>query len=201
MEKKTNLDDYLADLGISEEEGNSPVRIPATPAAGLPGAPVAPRSEPETPPHGGDPVAAVKTFLEGLIRRVDAQLSVSCRLRDDTVHAEITGPHASKLIGREGRTLAAVELIAYTVLAKETGRADLRVHLDAAGYRRRHEERLIGMAERLAAQVLKTGESVALDPMPAADRRIIHIALREMPGVATESVGERDSRHIIVKPA
>ncbi|AFZ68058.1 protein jag [Deinococcus peraridilitoris] len=189
MDKKTNLDDYLADLGISEAEDEAPPRppvaLPESPRANVP-------SE--------APSTIVERFLRGLLSRIDETLEVTVREAEDAVEADITGERAGRLAGRDGRVLAAIELLTHTVLSKHTGRADARVRIDAGGFRRRHADNLTKLAERLAVQVAKSGESHELQPMPPGDRRIMHIALKEHPDVMTESVGEGPGRHLIIRP-
>lgn len=192
MDKKTNLDDYLADLGISEAEEEAPPR----PAAGLTDGPLRTADlAPEEPP------VVVERFLRGLVTRLDEGLDVRVREAEDaTVEAEIVGERAARLPGRDGRTLAALEVLAYAVLSKQTGRPDTRVRIDAGGFRRRHADGLTKLAERLAVQVAKSGEPHELQPMPPSDRRIMHIALKDNPDVMTESVGEGAGRHLVIKP-
>ncbi|GEM48169.1 Jag family protein [Deinococcus cellulosilyticus] len=190
MEKKTNLDDYLAGLGISDSADESPIDLDT--AYQSPSSPIE---------YNVNPQEVVEHFLKGLCERVDPGLTVKVRMQENVIYADITGVHAAKMIGRDGRVLAALEVMCYTLLAKEAGRNDLRLHLDAAGFRRRHEDKLVQLAERIAQQVMKTGEPFEMDPIPASDRRIIHMTLKEMSGVTTESVGEGKDRHIIVKPA
>jgi len=189
MEKKTNLDDYLADLGISEADDDAPPRPPTT-------APEGPRAN----PIQEAPTLIVERFLRALLTRIDPDLDVRVWEVDDAVEAEITGERSSRLAGRDGRVLGAIELLAHTVLAKHTGRADARVRIDAGGFRKRHADNLTRLAERLAVQVAKSGEPHELQPMPPADRRIMHIALKEHPDVMTESVGEGAGRHLVIKP-
>ena len=197
MDKKTNLDDYLADLGISdsndeaEELALSPGGPPHIPPAAL--SPLEPR-----PPQ--PPLDVVRDFLEGLVAYLDPDLKVKVNELEDAVEAEIVGSSASKLIGREGRTLHALETLALTVLSKDSGRADLRVHVDAAGYRKRHTERLVKQAESLATQVMKSGEPLEMEPQTSADRRIIHMTVKAMEGLTTESVGEGANRHVVIRP-
>lgn len=189
MDKKTNLDEYLADLGISETEDEAPPR----PVGPLPDVSL-------VPVENLSPAAIVERFLRGLLSRIDDSLDVTVRDADDAVEAEITGDRASRLSGRDGRVLQAVEVMAYTVLSKHTGRVDLRVRVDAGGFRRRHAENLSRLAERLAVQVAKSGEPHELQPMSPSDRRIMHIALKEHPDVMTESVGEGSGRHLVIRP-
>ncbi len=188
-----NLDSYLSDLGISDE---NQTKTPAAPRSVAVAAPAisqnrSPRASAET---------IVEDFLTGLLVYIAPGYSVSAKERGENILAEITGGDSGRIIGREGRTLSSIEFLANTVLAKEIGENALRVNVDAAGYKRRHEERLLETARRAAARVRKTGEAFEMDVLGAADRRIIHIALREDAFVMTESVGEGMDRRIIVKP-
>ena len=203
-EPKSKLDAYLENLGISDDaEDASPVlpvgRAPAETQADPP--PPFDEAGLERPRRLiASPDAIVEDFLAGMLVYLDPGYTVQARQRNDHVAAEVLGGDSGRIIGREGRTLQAVEFLANTVLAKEAPNSGLRVSVDAAGYRRRHEERLMETAERAASRVRKHGQDSELEPMNAADRRIIHIALREDPFVTTESVGEGHDRRVVVKP-
>ena len=190
MDNRTNLDDYLAGLGISDaDESELP---PPAPDAAL--------SAPTLEAAPEDPRAALERFLQGLVTRIDPDLSVTVREAEDALEAEITGEHAARLAGRDGRTLGAIEVLAYTVLAKQEGRGHLRVRVDVGGFRKRQADTLTKLAERLAVQVAKSCEPHELHPMPPAERRVIHIALKEHPDVMSESVGEGAARRLIIRP-
>ncbi|WP_102125619.1 protein jag [Deinococcus planocerae] len=190
MDNRTNLDDYLAGLGIAGADDVAPP----------PPAPDAPQAAPALEAAHEDPRAVLERFLRGLVSRIDPDLSVSVREAEDALEAEITGENAARLAGRDGRTLGAIEVIAYTVLAKQAGRGDLRVRVDVGGFRRRQADTLSKLAERLAVQVAKSGEPHELQPMPPAERRVIHIALKEHPDVMSESIGEGAARRLVIKP-
>ena len=190
MDNRTNLDDYLAGLGISDAD-ESALPPPAPDAA--------PVSAP-LPGLGDDPRAVLERFLHELIARLDPSLTVQVRETEDALEAEISGENAGRLAGRDGRTLGAIEVIAYAVLAKHAGRGDLRVRVDVGGFRRRQADTLTRLAERLAIQVAKSGEPHELQPMPPAERRVIHIALKENPDVMSESVGEGAARRLVIRP-
>ncbi|OLV15792.1 Jag family protein [Deinococcus marmoris] len=190
MDNRTNLDDYLAELGISEADES------VTP----PPMPDASDSAPVQEAADTDARGTLERFLRGLIARIDPELSVTVREVDDALEAEISGENAARLAGRDGRTLGAIEVIAYTVLSKQEGRGDTRVRVDIGGFRKRQADTLSKLAERLAIGVAKSGEPHELQPMPAAERRVIHIALKEHPDVMSESVGEGASRRLVIKP-
>ncbi|MBX8466039.1 MULTISPECIES: protein jag [unclassified Deinococcus] len=190
MDNRTNLDDYLAGLGISDADESE---LP-------PPAPDALTGTPTLEAAAEDPRSTLEAFLRGLLGRIDPELQVNVTQADDALEAEITGENAARFAGRDGRTLGAIEVLAYTVLAKQEGRGNLRVRVDIGGYRKRQAEALSKLAERLAVQVAKSGEPHELQPMPASERRVIHIALKEHPDVMSESIGEGNARRLIIKP-
>ncbi len=98
---------------------------------------------------------------------------------------------------REG--LNALQTVVQTIWSHRT-KSSLRVNVDVNGYRRRREQQLINMARRLADKVVANGKPITLEPMPANERRIVHMALRDRPGVFTESFGEGASRKVQIKP-
>jgi spoIIIJ-associated protein len=211
MDEKNKLDAYLENLGISDDdESAKPSLPPSQSAPNLPSGSAVSTRPADTGPTGpsdeermGRLAASsdtiIEDFLSGMLVYIDPGYTVTARTRDDTISAEILGGDSGKVIGREGRTLAAIEFLANTVIAKEQGHGGPRVSVDAAGYRRRHEERLLDQARRHAAKVRKSGEDMELEPMNAADRRIIHIALKEDAFVMTESVGEGRDRRLVIK--
>lgn len=192
MDNRTNLDDYLAGLGISDAD-ESALPPPAPESSTVTAAPALEAVHEE-------PSVVLERFLRGVVARIDPNLSVTVNQLEDALEAEITGENAARLAGRDGRTLGALEVLAYTILAKQEGRSEMRVRVDVGGYRKRQAETLTKLAERLAVQVAKSGEPHELQPMPAAERRVIHIALKEHPDVMSESVGEGANRRLIIKP-
>jgi spoIIIJ-associated protein len=213
MDEKNKLDAYLENLGISDEDESAKPSLPPSqtapsmsPVSTRPlevvhssGQSSGPSDESRMNRLVASSDAIIEDFLSGMLVYIDPGYSVSARTRNDTISAEILGGDSGKVIGREGRTLAAIEFLANTVIAKEQGHGGPRVSVDAAGYRRRHEERLLDQARRHAAKVRKSGEDMELEPMNAADRRIIHIALKEDAFVMTESVGEGRDRRLVIK--
>ncbi|ASN79795.1 protein jag [Deinococcus ficus] len=193
MDNRTNLDDYLAGLGISDADEAESVPPPAPD-------PQAPAISPALSHPHEEPSVVLERFLQGVIARIDPTLAVTVREAEDALEADITGENAARLAGRDGRTLGALEVLAYTVLAKTEGRSEQRVRIDIGGFRRRQADTLAKLAERLAVQVAKSGEPHEMQPMPASERRILHITLKEHPDVMTESVGEGAARRLIIRP-
>ncbi len=116
-----------------------------------------------------------------------------------TVQLDISGHDLGMLIGRRGEHLTQLQYLV-TLLVNRRVRGWNRVSLDVEGYRRRREESLIGLAERVARQVARSGRPIQLEPMPPSERRIVHLALRYDPEVMTESNGEGDLRRVVVMP-
>ncbi len=112
----------------------------------------------------------------------------------------ITGDDLSLIIGKEGQTLDALEYLVNLCLRRQDARINYRVMLEAAGYRERRKKNLIALAERLAAKVKRTGRPVSLQPMPARERRIVHVALKEFKGVKTHSSGQGANRKVVITP-
>jgi spoIIIJ-associated protein len=103
------------------------------------------------------------------------------------------------LIGRKGERLSALQHIVNLMLSREMGEWT-RVLVDVEGYRGRREHQLREIADRAAARVVETGKMLQLEPMPALERRWIHLALRNHPAVGTQSIGEEPNRRVVVVP-
>lgn len=121
--------------------------------------------------------------------------------RDDRryINVDIRGRDLSVLIGRRSETLNAFQYVASLIIGKETQQF-VQLVVDVEGYRERREKQLVQMAKRMADQVAKNGRKQTLEPMPSAERRIIHIALRDHPAVLTESTGEEPYRKVVILP-
>ncbi|HJR79730.1 MAG TPA: RNA-binding cell elongation regulator Jag/EloR [Anaerolineales bacterium] len=134
---------------------------------------------------------------------LEAQVSAHYGERDRegrrSVHVDIRGNDLSILIGRRSETLNAFQYIASLIVGKEM-QDWVQLIIDVEGYRDRREKQLIQMAQRMADQVAKSGRRQTLEPMPSAERRIIHIALRDHPDVITESTGEEPHRKVTIVP-
>lgn len=116
-----------------------------------------------------------------------------------TLGVNVLGGDLGMLIGRRGDHLAQVQYLVNLLVNRRLGRW-VRVTVDIEGYKRRRAESLVGLAERVARQVARSGRPIQLEPMPANERRIIHIALRNDPEVMTESSGEGEFRRVAIQP-
>jgi spoIIIJ-associated protein len=126
------------------------------------------------------------------------QVSIVSEVAEATEPTEAT--ERGILIGRHGETLHALQLLLGLMVNRSRDNW-IQVTVDVDGYRKRREEQLIALANRIAEKVLYLREPIALNPMPATDRRIIHMALAEHEGVVSESTGSGRQRKVIVSPA
>jgi spoIIIJ-associated protein len=111
----------------------------------------------------------------------------------------ITGNNLGVLIGRRGDNLAALQFMLNLLLSKNR-RQWPRIVIDIENYRARREDSLRTLADRLAYRVRRNGRPFTLEAMPASDRRVIHLALRDRPDVETYSIGEGPARRVVIAP-
>ena len=112
---------------------------------------------------------------------------------------DLSGEDSGLLIGRRGQTLQALQFLVTLIVRNKLGE-DVRVVLDVENYRQRRESSLRDMAAKVASRVAQTQRSITLEPMPPADRRIIHTSLAQHPEVRTESAGEGENRKVTIMP-
>ncbi|MFN2323674.1 MAG: protein jag [Trueperaceae bacterium] len=147
------------------------------------------------------PHERAETFLVQLLLYLDAAYSVEADADDEGgVRVDIHGGDPGRLIGKGGRTLAALEFLTNAVVNKVEDDHPVRVSVDVGGYKKRRDERLRQVAQRAAARARKTGMPVELDPMSAAERRIVHVELVDDASVESESTGEGRDRRVVIYP-
>jgi spoIIIJ-associated protein len=161
------------------------------------------RADLEASEASPEALAAGKRILETLMghlgfdARVDVDTGETSRLN---VVAQGEDREAlGALIGRKGERLSALQHLVNLMLSKEMG-AWTRVLVDVEDYRGRRERQLRELAQRAAARVVETGKMLQLEPMPALERRWIHLTLRDNPDVATQSIGEEPNRRVVLVP-
>src|SRR5690606_3241513 len=135
----------------------------------------------------GDAVERAETFLVNLLLNIDPGYAVGVdAATEEEVFVEVYGGDPGKIIGRGGRTLAALEYVTNAVVNRD-GDRQVRVNIDVGGYKRRRDARLRDTALAAAARVRRNGVAVELEPMSAAERRVVHMSLAGEAGVTTES--------------
>jgi spoIIIJ-associated protein len=174
--------------------GYTPARVVATVAAD--GA-VAQAAEPASDE------SELASLVRELVTRITAGMGVQCRVdieeREDAVVATCSGRDLGLLIGRHGQTIDAVQYLVNAILVRRMPGTPAIV--DAAGYRARREASLSAMARRAADDALRRGERVELEAMTAVERKIVHLELKDTPGVETTSEGTEPNRFVVVFPA
>jgi spoIIIJ-associated protein len=162
----------------------------------------------EAPAEGvEDPAEFAAQMLDKMLELMSVRADVSIRdpetpgdgLGMANAVLDIEGEDLGLLIGRRGETLQSLQYLLNLMVAQQIGRQEFFT-VDVEGYRRRRENALNSLARRMADQVKRTGRPVTLEPMPANERRIIHLALSESRFVSTESTGEGDERKIAISP-
>jgi spoIIIJ-associated protein len=143
-------------------------------------------------------------FVRTVVGKMQMSVEVNVAPNDgegspDEIRVEIEGHDAGRIIGKKGNVLDAIQYLTARVVVRP-GDARRHVIVDAEGYRARHEDQLAQMARRLAQRVATEGKVITFDPMSARERRIVHMALRDMKGVRTESMGEEPQRRVQIIP-
>ncbi len=142
-----------------------------------------------------------KALLEGILIRIPVEASVQASVTNGSVLLDITGDKSGLLIGKRGQTLDALQYIINKALNRESPLEDkTEIIVDTEDYRRRKHESLRDMAEKMSLKAKKSLKPMAFNPMPANERRIIHLILAEDKEVYTKSYGEGPLRRIIVYP-
>lgn len=153
---------------------------------------------------------ALRKFLEDTVRAGKLQLTVSVRVlepaaggdasREEEVVADLDGRDKDFLLERGAEALKALEHLAYRALRLEPAFHE-KIHLDCGGYRALRFEELRMTARVAAERVEASKQPFRLNPMSSRERRIVHMALKEMTGVRTESIGVGEERQVVIHPA
>ena len=146
----------------------------------------------------GVATAAVGRILEAAGVNVTRTLRAANDPESGGPIIDLAGEDSGLLIGRRGQTLQALQFLVNLIVRKQF--EGVRVVLDVENYRQRRELQLREMATTIAKRVAETNRSITLEPMPPADRRIIHTSLTDHPGVSTESTGEGEGRKVTIMP-
>ena len=194
-------------LSLEEDELNSPavrsetpspVKAAKMPAASSPKSSAAPF--PETELTEGKTAARAKTVLEGILAHMNLDCPVTTLETGEKIILNITGNGDGLLIGRRGQNLDALQYIVNKAVHK-SGNGRKMIIIDTEAYRKRREESLIALAEKLGEKVKKTKKAITVSHMNAHDRRIIHMALQDDESLTTKSRGEGEYRKILILPS
>ena len=162
---------------------------------------VAPASLEKAADQSGETVALrAKTILEGILAGMGIHTPVSVEETEDSILLNIQGDGGGLLIGRRGQNLDAIQYIVNKA-ANRSANGRKMIIIDTEAYRKRREESLISLAEKLGEKVKKTKKAITVSHMNAHDRRIIHMALQNDESLTTKSRGEGEYRKILIIPS
>lgn len=141
-------------------------------------------------------------FLRGLVSAFGMDGSVARNVLDDgdTIELAVEGEDVGLLIGPRGQTLSAIQELTRTVVQRRAAEGQPRIVVDVAGYRKDRREALERFTRDVATQVLNTGVVRVLEPMPPADRKVVHDTVNTIDGVSTSSEGEEPRRRVVIQP-
>ncbi len=168
---------------------------------------------------GADPVDVAKETIESLLRAMGVAASVGLpelggskvlpvptapgaggeMEERKTLTFDLRGEDAGLLIGRRGETLSSLQFLVNFIVGRKSGQR-VNIAIDVEGYLERRADNIRAMASRLADRAASSGRTVTMEPMPARERRLVHMALADHPKVTTESIGEGEERQITIVP-
>ena len=186
-------------LGVGYEPARVVAVLADEPAAAAETA-AAPTREPAGPaPDDSEAAGLVRELLGQVVHGLGIDADVEIEEAAGRVTGTVSGGDLGLLIGRHGQTIDAIQYLANAVVHRRQAEP-VEVVVDAEGYRERRERALCGVADRAAAEAMRSGRPVALEPMTSVERKIVHLHLQEMDGVGTSSEGVEPNRHVIVLP-
>jgi len=146
-----------------------------------------------------DVVSPVVEILDTLLGLMGVQGNVEVLSKELPLGLNINGDDLGILIGRRGQTLVALEYITKLITVRRL-KAWVPLTVDVGGYKRRRRDSLQKLALYLAEQVKSKRRAMPMEPLPADERRIIHLALADHPDVTTQSIGDGENRKIVILP-
>jgi spoIIIJ-associated protein len=177
-------------LGVGYEPARVVAHLPAEAAEAAAG----------TVGDDAGPAADARALVARIVSTLGVDAEVDAREEPDAIVVTCSGPDVGLLIGRHGQTIDSVQVLASAIVG---GSGDERrdVIVDAAGYRDRRRRTLESVALRSAEEAVRTDSRVELEPMSAAERKIVHTALQDREDVTTRSEGDEPNRRVVVEPA
>jgi spoIIIJ-associated protein len=186
---------------ISRESVRENTREPATDIIKAPARETSREHLRETSQETDDELAMkAKTLLAGILERMNIEAPVTADAKEDAIVLNIQGDGGGLLIGKRGQNLDALQYIVNKA-TNRSGEDRKMIVIDTEAYRKRREDALVSLAERLGQKVKKTKKAVTVSHMNAHDRRIIHLTLQTDSSLTTKSRGEGEYRKIIIMPA
>jgi spoIIIJ-associated protein len=176
--------------------GFTPARVIATVSADAP-----PPTEGSLPPADESELAAeARELVQRIVEGIGVSASVELAEDEESITVSCSGPDLGMLIGRHGQTIDAIQYLANAAMNRGHQEDRKEVVVDAAGYRARRRTSLEALAVRSAERAVANSSSVELEPMTAVERKVVHLRLKEFPGVETTSEGTEPNRFVVIQP-
>ncbi len=141
----------------------------------------------------------IKNFIKEIVENMGLEISFEIVTKDERTTIKMYTNNNPIIIGKEGRTLKALETLAKQKILNETG-IYYKINLDVSNYKDKIQKNIERLAKQSAKEVVKTKVAISLDNMTSYERRIVHNILTNFKGVKTESEGEEPNRHVVIKP-
>lgn len=140
-----------------------------------------------------------KSLVVDIVNIMDLRSRITCWEDEETIHIDVWGEGLGLLIGKRGTTLEALQEVVSAIVRRRF-QEERSVVLDVEGYRERKKKKLAEMARGIAEKVRRTGRPAKLNPMDQKERKIVHEAVKEIPGVISYSEGSEPNRRVIIIP-
>jgi spoIIIJ-associated protein len=151
-----------------------------------------------------EPESHLAGQVREILERITEGLSMRCRIRldeeEEMITASLSGGNLGLLIGKHGQTIDAIQYLVNAIEWRKMPEGRKDVVVDAAGYRERRRAALESLAVRGAEEALASRSRVALEPMTAVERKIVHVRLKDLDGVETSSEGTEPNRAVVITP-
>jgi spoIIIJ-associated protein len=175
--------------------GFAPARVIATVEANGGG------EEVSAPVEESELAATVRELLERIVRELGIHARLAIEEDDESVTAAFSGRDLGLLIGKHGQTIDAIQYLANAIVYRGQTEERKPIVVDAAGYRDRRKASLDALAVRSAERAVSSGRPVELEPMTAVERKVVHVRLKDYPGVVTGSEGTEPNRFVVITPS
>jgi spoIIIJ-associated protein len=142
----------------------------------------------------------VREVVERILDAIGVNAQISLREDDESLVASLGGRELGLVIGKHGQTIDAIQYLVNAIVWRGQVDGRKQVVVDAAGYRARREATLEALAVRSAERAISAERSVELEPMTAVERKVVHLRLKDFPGVATRSEGTEPNRFVVIEP-
>ena len=157
---------------------------------------------PDSPAVEGDELSAapdeVEQLSERMLRGLGLDVKVTVRDSDESLEVDVDGPDRDFLLDHRGEALNALQYLLNRIVYR--GRKGKKIHVDSAGFRKVREDEIVEIAKRTAEKVRTHGEECVMSPLNPYERRLVHLALGEVEGVATRSIGDGFLKKIAIFP-